>query len=426
MPLWHGAISGRVAGNISKSVDHIIDTGWRPSYYFHMTKKNNCNYHITKRRFSFRSILIFIVFTFAMVSLTQSKMAISSTEASGSINEAAMKLVRYCIDPQTGLDENAIAILVDYVLSSKPAKERGLPKSKDCTGAYYEFDTKITFPRMIEYSFSPVIPPVITRPSSLRYSTWTAPRVDTQKIPNGWKPIPPGGAPVVIHGIEHDSNTPDLSTGVYHEYDMNRTLILSNVKGHQALVSVSKQISTSKVGKKGAILGNDNDWNYYYSGESGNSITGLGWAKSYIYDYFSVTVLVESGTSASSVRAGVFQWLRAGWSGINFVRETHIIGGLKRYGRDCKMILESPRLPSINQMMSVFHGLSGLSEADLLKEYTDLRQAQRSLAIQAGKISKSDKEDKITLASISKDQMVEELMLENLKAALGKPTFLKK
>lgn len=391
-----------------------------------MTKKNTRNTYNTKRRSYLRSLLAFIASALLLLSLTQSKVAISSTEASGSVNEAAMKLVRFCVDPQTGLDENAIAVLVEHVLSSKPAKERGLPKSKDCTGAYYEFDTRITFPRMIEYSYSPFIPPVITRPSSLRYSTWTAPRVDTQKIPNGWKPVPPGGAPVVIHGVEYDSNTPDLSTGVYHEYDMNRTLILSNIKGHQTLVSVSKQIGTSRVGKKGVILGNDSDWSYYYSGESGNSITGLGWAKSYIYDYFSITVFVESGTSTTSVRAGVFQWLRAGWSGINFVRESHIIGGLKRYGRDCKMILESPRLPSPSQMMSVFHGLSSLSEGDLLKEYTTLRHAQRSLAVQAGKISKSDNEDKITLASISKDQMVEELMLENLKMALGKPTFLKK
>jgi hypothetical protein len=379
-----------------------------------------------KRRICFRSILGSILLVFLLLSLTQSMAAISSTDTSGSINEAAMKLVRFSIEPKTGFDENSVAILADYVLSSKPEKERGLPKSQNCTGAYYEFDTKITFPRMVEYSYSPFIPPAITRPSSLRYSTWTAPRVDTQRLPQGWKPIPPGGTPVIIHGIEHDSNTPDLSTGVYHEYDMNRTLIQSNVKGHQVLVSVSKQISTSRVGKKGAILGHDNDWNYYYSGESGNSLTGLGWAKSYIYDYFSVTVFVESGTSPATVKTGVFQWLRAGWSGINFVRESHIIGGLKRYGRDCKMILESPRLPPPNQMMSIFQGISSLSEGDLLKEYTALRQAQRSLAMQTGKISKSEGEDKATFASISKDQMVEELMLENLKMALGKPALLGK
>jgi len=385
------------------------------------TPKNNS----VKRHHFFRPVLAIILLVFLLLTLTRS-MAALSADTSSSLNESAMKLVRFSMDPKTGLDENSFAILVDYVLSSKPAKEKGLPKSNDCTGAYYEFDTKITFPRMVEYSYSPFIPPVITRPSSLRYSTWTAPRVDTQKLPQGWKPVPPGGSPIVIHGLEHDSNTPDLSTGVYHEYDMHRTLIMANFKGHQVLVSVSKQISTSKVGKKGVILGNDSDWNYYYSGESGNSITGLGWAKSYIYDYFSVTVFVESGTSPATVRVGVFQWLRAGWSGINFVRDSHIIGGLKRYGRDCKMILESPRLPPAGQMMSIFQGISELPEGDLLKEYKALRQAQRSLAIQTGKINKSESEDTITLASISRDQMVEELMLENLKMALGKPTLLKK
>jgi hypothetical protein len=77
-------------------------------------------------------------------------------------------------------------------------------------------------------------------------------------------------------------------------------------------------------------------------------------------------------------------------------------------------------------MMSIFQGISELSEGDLLKEYKALRQAQRSLAMQTGKISKSESEDTITLASISRNQMVEELMLENLKMALGKPTLLKK
>jgi hypothetical protein len=364
--------------------------------------------------------------TLMLISLHQSVEALSSNDAFRPFNDAAMKLVQFCIDPKAGLDENAVAILADYVLSSKQTREGALPKSLECTGAYYEFDTKITFLRLLEYSYNPFIPPVITRPSSLRYSTWTAPRGETQTLPTSWKPIPPAGVPVVIHGIEHDSNTPDLSTGVYHEYDLKRTLILLNHKGYQVLVSISKQIGTSKVGKKGVILGNDSDWNYYYSGESGSSITGLGWAKSYIYDYFSVSVYVEPSTAATTVRTGVFQWLRAGWSGINFVRANHILGGMKRFGRDVKIILESPRLPAPNQMISVYQGLSNMPDGDLMKEYAALRQAQRSLAIQTGKISKSEGEEKVSFANTSKDQMVEELMLENLKMTLGKPTLLGK
>jgi hypothetical protein len=77
-------------------------------------------------------------------------------------------------------------------------------------------------------------------------------------------------------------------------------------------------------------------------------------------------------------------------------------------------------------MISVYQGLSNMSEGDLMKEYAALRQAQRSLAIQTGKVSKSEGEEKISFASSSKDQMVEELMLENLKMTLGKPTLLGK
>jgi hypothetical protein len=391
-----------------------------------MTRRATRNNPNIKHRIFFRPILGYIVLTLLLISPHQSVVALSTTDTFRPVHDSAMKLVQFCIDPKAGLDENAVAILADYVLSSKQTRERGLPKALECTGAYYEFDTKVTFPRFIEYSYNPFIPPGITRPSSLRYSTWTSPRGETQKLPTSWKSVPPAGIPVVIHGIEHDSNTPDLSTGVYHEYEMKRTLILLNHKGHQVLISVSKQIGTSKVGKKGFILGNDNDWSYYYSGESGSSITGLGWAKSYIYDYFSVSVNIESDPAATTVRTGVFQWLRAGWSGINFVREGHILGGMKRFGRDIKTILESSRLPAPNQMISVYQGFSNMPDHDLMKEYAALRQAQRYLATQTGKISKSEGEEKISFANTSKDQMVEELMLENLKMTLGKPTLLGK
>jgi hypothetical protein len=184
------------------------------------------------------------------------------------------------------------------------------------------------------------------------------------------------------------------------------------------MVSVSKQINTSNVGKKGIILGNDSDWNYYYSGQPGTPMTGLGWVKSYIYDYFSIGVYVD--TAPPMVRTGVFQWLRAGWTGINFVKPSHILGGLKRFARDSKLILESPRLPAPNQMISTYQLLSNMPAADLIKKYAALQQAQRSLAIQLGKISKSDGEEQLSFANTPKEQMVEELMLEYLKTTLGR------
>jgi len=382
----------------------------------------NHNFNISRTSPKFFCILLVLLLTL----IHQNAIASSSKDSLSAINEAAMKLVQFCLEPKVGLDEQAVATLVEYVLDSKQNKEHALPKSLESTGAYYEFDTKSTFHQFIEYFYTARIPSAITRPSSLRSSMWTAPSVNTQKLPNSWQASLPAGVPFIIHGVERAANTPDLNTGVYHEYDMKRTLILLNHKGHQAVFSISKQVGTSSVGKKGFILGNDSDWNYYYTDEPGSTITGLGWAKSYIYDYFSVNIFVESSNSPVVVRTGIFQWLRAGWSGINFVKTSHILTGMKRFARDCKMIMESSRLPSLNQNISVHQMLSNMTASDLIKEYAALRQAQRNLAVQTGKISKSRKDEKVSFANTPKEQMIEELMLENLKVTLGKPTLLGK
>jgi len=372
--------------------------------------------------------LLFVLayFAFVLIGVFQSRYAVafSSADDLNSVKDAAMKLVQFCVDQKTSLDEQTIAALVEHVLVQKKNNELVLPKAQGCPGAYYEFDTKITFPRFLEYSYSPFLMSVITRPSSLRYSFWTTSRDETKRMPANWKPVPPGGNPVVIHGLERDSNSPDLNTGVYHEYNLKRTLVLLNYKGRQVLFSVSKQIGTSDVGKKGYILGNDNDWHYYYTSESGSTITGLGWAKSYIYDYFSVSVYVESGSSPAVVRTGVFQWLQAGWSGMNFVKSGHILKGMRRFARDCKTVLESPRLPAPHKMVSIYQWLSSMPAETLHKKYASLRKAQRSSAIKAGKISDEETQDTHPQHP-PKEQIVEELMLEYLKTVLGKTALLK-
>jgi hypothetical protein len=348
--------------------------------------------------------------------------ALSAAEPQKSLNEAVLRLVQFCNDSRGGLDERDVGVLVDHVLSPKQDKEYALPESQGCPGAYQEFDTKSNFRRFMDYSYNALIPSVVTRPSSLRYSLWRDSQGKAQKLPGSWKPVPPAGAPVILHGLQHDSNTPDLTTGVYYEYDLKRTLIWLNYKGRQVLVSVSKQIDKSNVGEKGLILGDDSDWNYYYSGEPGSAKAGLGWVKSYIYDYFSVNVYVESGAAPASVRTGVFQWIRAGWSGINFVQPDHIIKGLKRFARNKKMIMESPRLPDPNQMIAAYQGLLNMPAMDLTSKYNLLQQARRSSALQTGKISAAKAGESVSIAKTSKEQMVEELMLEYLKKVLGKPT----
>ena len=356
----------------------------------------------------------------------QPALAIPLSDSSSPIPAAAMKLVQFCADPKVGLDAQAVAVLVDYVLGPKVSKEADLPKLQEASGAYYEFDTKINFVSFLRYSYSYQIPSVLTSPSSLRYSLWTGLQGESQKMPGSWKLVRPAGEPVIIHGLERDAITPDLTTGAYYEYNLKRTLILLNHKGRQVLISISKQIDKSDVGKKGVILGNDDDWNYYYSGVPGSTKAGMGWVKSYIYDFFSVGVHVESGASPSMVRTGIFQWIRAGWSGINFVQPGHIIKGMKRYAKNSKTILESPNLPTPNQIVSTYQQLSALPQNDLMKRYTTLQQARQSLAVLSGKIGTNEIKKQDSYANTLKEQIIEELMLEYFKITLGKSSLLGK
>ena len=355
----------------------------------------------------------------------QPALAVSISDNSSPIPAAAMKLVQFCIDPKVGLDAQAVATLVDYVLEPKSNKESDLPKIQEVPGAYYESDTRINFSSFLQYSYNSKIPSVLTSPASLRYSLWTGLKGESQNLPSSWKLVAPAGKPIIIHGIQHDGITPDLTTGVYYEYDLKKTFILLNHKGRQVLITVSKQIDISDIGKKGVILGNDDDWNYYYSGVPGSAKAGLGWVKSYIYDYFSVGVHVETGSSPSMVRAGIFQWIRAGWSGINFVQTSHIIKGMKRNAKNSKTILESPKLPAAKQIVSTYQRLSALPQNDLIERYTALQQARQSLAVSSGKIAtKEIKQDSYT--NTPKEQIIEELMLEYFKVTMGKSSLLGK
>ena len=342
-----------------------------------------------------------------------------SADLPASASAAVMKLVQFCNNPATGFDVQAASTLLDSVLASKSKREAALPQLMDCTGAYYEFDTMIKFQNFLEYSYNPQIPSALTRPTSLRYSLWTGPGGEWNKMPDISKLAPPASGQTIVHGFQHDSNTPDLTTGVYHEYDLKRSMILTHHKGQRALISISKQIRPSNVGKKGAILGIDDQWHYYYSGEPGSQMSGLGWVKSYIYDYFSIIVYLDSGTSPERVKTGIFQWLRAGWSGINFVRTRHILEGLKRFARGSKSILESPSLPAPFHVASACQTFLSLPQSDLLEKYTALRMAQQSSALLAGKITPREIKKRDFFANISREQMVEELMLEYLKSTLG-------
>jgi hypothetical protein len=77
-----------------------------------------------------RWLLIALIISLLTIFQYQPALAIPLSDSSSPIPAAAMKLVQFCADPKVGLDTQAIATLVDYVLGPKSNKEADLPKFK--------------------------------------------------------------------------------------------------------------------------------------------------------------------------------------------------------------------------------------------------------------------------------------------------------
>ncbi|MGD8262601.1 MAG: hypothetical protein PVJ22_09600 [Desulfobacterales bacterium] len=264
-----------------------------------------------------------------------------------------------------------VSALLKFI--EKPKRTSVLYFADGATGspsAYYEFDLHRSLKHLLSYAFDPDIPDVALTPTSTRLSYWKKREDNHINLPRLSENLNQSDAPIVLYGLEFVEITPDSFSGAYYSYDNHRSFILFKYQNHKVLISISKQTDVSSVGKKGYVLGRDADWDYFYSGEPGLSISGLGWTRSYMYDSYGINIYYELDHNAPLVRCAILHWIRAGWSKINFVKRHHIYSGLKRFAGPFKAILESPTLPDADVMAGVFSNISTLS-GDILKEKAD-------------------------------------------------------
>jgi hypothetical protein len=264
--------------------------------------------------------------------------------------------------------------------------------------------------------------------SSSRLAYWTEINGKNQLFPDLTSKLSLLDRPVMVTGVEHEEITPDLNTGAYYGYDLNRNLILFKYQGRPALISISKQINVSDVGKKGAVLGKDGNWDYFYSGQNGLNKPGMGWVNSYMYDSYTVSVFLEHDSAGSRrVRCGVFKWLRAGWADMNMVQNQHIYKGLQRYSETVKEVLENPSLPAADKMAEIFSVINTFTADELrdkVKKYiTQLSLKYRENASSGGKLIAETMKDGSYLNQLSQYQMQSVLAVEYIKFLLGKNTI---
>lgn len=328
---------------------------------------------------------------------------------------------------QNPLSLKTISEVLDFV--ANPKSRQGLYREDNrfnASSAYHSFDIQTRLSRILRYAYNPAIPSHAFAPSSVRLSSLTSNR--GQNKPRLWERLPVSERPIILKSFEIEENTPDLFTGSYYRYELDRTMILCRHKGHNVFISLSKQRKPSNVGKKGLLLGRDEDWDYLYSGREGLNITGMGWIKSYVYDSASITVFYELDKEKGPVRCGVFRWLRAGWAGLNVVNSKHIRKGLKRYARDFKAIIERPSLPEPDKMAAVFSSLSRLCESELRAK---IIHYLKDLSSRYGKdraFKKKGFADQFRsteyLQQMTREEMVALMVLETMKLLLDRNGYL--
>ena len=276
-------------------------------------------------------------------------------------------------DNQGQPDMTAIQSVIDYILTIKdPAATYSAGQRDGETSNYYEFTIHRSMEDVIELTYNPDIPSYFFLPASLRQSRWLEIEGKRQPFPDLLEAWPaPSAPPLLIKGVEEVENTPDTYSGAYYAYTLDRGLVLTRYKGRRVLLSMSAQRGKSDVGKKGLVLGDDDDWNYIYTGEKGCTRTGLGWADTYMYGSESIVVYYEMTDPVPHVRCAVFKWVHAGWAGINMAQTSHIKNGVERFVRAFKKTIESPALPRPSQLAAMIRRIEKAPTATLREEVRD-------------------------------------------------------
>ena len=370
--------------------------------------------------------LSFLFFLLAGMITAGTAAAADSRDGLPSQLDAALGGMLSAVSPNIPPNKTYMDVILNFVTTNAKSDDRveiaGRPEG---TGIFRHAVLNVSFPRLLDYLVNPGVPGEMLGPSSVRINSWTPGSEVLVKAEAFRKtPLPPS-SPVVLRGTEYEETTPDVSSGGYYSYTLNRLFVLTSFRGRNALFSVSRMPVQSSVGKKGAIVGKDDDWTYVYTPEEGTNLSLVGWADTYLYGSSSVSVFLESAPGSNRIDLYMFKWAKAGWSGMNVVKASHLREGVDRFVSTLRTVLESPRSPSPEAIAAYKKQLESLDEAALRER---LKSFSADLAVRsAGDSLLSEKDFQSVLAgsnyasTLNKQQMISELMKLYLRKQIGKP-----
>lgn len=320
-------------------------------------------------------------------------------------------------------DARRIAPLMTFIIA--PKKDNVLYSADNSFGApsaYNEFAVKAGIQRITDYILDADIPSFFFWPSSLRLSRWTQVVGGDGQFARLRAASNDLDAPFTLKGVEHITITPDQHTGAYYSYDVDKLVILCPYQKGKIMINIYRQQEPSAVGRRGWVLGKDEEWSYLYTRDKGLNVKGLGWANTYMYDSFGVTVYYQADPEKPVVTCGTVSWVKAGWASINMVQSKHIHRGLVRVADAFTEVMEDPRLPEPATLAKTFSKSKDLPTPTLRAYAKDYLSGLEQRIASSDTLSKKvgGKFDSQTLLEqMTHDELYAVLALDYLKKLLG-------
>jgi hypothetical protein len=295
--------------------------------------------------------------------------------------------------------------------------------SFDAPSAYDDYVINADLQQILDYTLDADIPSFFFWPSSLRVAHWT--RVDggNQQLDRLRAASNALSQPFIVKGAEQLTITPDQHTGAYYSYDIDKMIILSPFEKGKIVLSIYAQQKPSAVGRRGWVLGEDDEWSYLYTKDKGLNVKGLGWADTYMYDSFGITLYHEPDPGKAAVTCATFSWVKAGWAGMNMVKPKHIHRGLERVAHAFTTVLENPRLPAPARLAETFAKSRDLPTPTLREYAKDYLAGLEQRITASATLSKKMGEkfdSRRLLDQMSRDELYAVVALDYFKKLLGR------
>ena len=360
--------------------------------------------------------------------LIQAQQTINQQQGNGSLPAEIETELSYLLElinkKGSNFDPAKILPLLDLVAKSGDDTEQIQPSKRESgNGACLRAQIKAPLERILRYEYNYRIPTFLVSPNALRLSGWY-PESDivTNKV-ELWNEFSTLNKPLLLWGKQFEVNTPDSFSGSYYRYDLNRLIILMKHNGKKVMISASKMPGPSEAGKKAVII-DEKNWNYFYSGIQGLGIRLMGMLNTYIYDSTSVKILYETDPAKPLTTIMLFKWLKAGWADINMVKRSHIYDGSVRFVEGLKEVIESDALPAADALARQMDYISTLPEAEIDTKIRKYAINFERIAKQHKGMSQKDYARIITDGGyaniLNNEQRRGILALEWLKSQLGK------